>query len=159
MPEPEPTGDIPTHGVHVIPGEVPEGIVPPSTSMTTPRPQDIPDEMVRAATGGYLGLEVRRVIANVWPEIRRQEREQTLRDLDAGVITAEDLAAAGLDPGHVVDLRADGWTIQHPLTCRTDLFACPVNRAAERDLTGPPHEFGRFECGVEDGEFWIGEAR
>ena len=28
-----PTGDAPTHGVHVIPDEIPEGVVPPSTSM------------------------------------------------------------------------------------------------------------------------------
>jgi diadenosine tetraphosphate (Ap4A) HIT family hydrolase len=30
--------DTPTHGVHVIPEQVPEGIVPPSTSMHTPEP-------------------------------------------------------------------------------------------------------------------------
>lgn len=30
--------DTPTDGVHVIPGEVPEGVVPPSTSTATPEP-------------------------------------------------------------------------------------------------------------------------
>lgn len=40
---PGPEG-TPTRGVHVIPGGVPEGVVPPSASMATPRP-DVPDEL------------------------------------------------------------------------------------------------------------------
>jgi hypothetical protein len=45
MPEPSvprPQG-IPERGDHVIPGEVPEGVVPPSTSMTTPPDQPLAD--------------------------------------------------------------------------------------------------------------------
>lgn len=30
--------DTPAHGVHVVRGEVPEGVVPPSTSMRPPEP-------------------------------------------------------------------------------------------------------------------------
>lgn len=140
------------------------------------KPEDVPAELVRRSIDALLAVaardataalpevstrddRARALLAAVLPAHERQVREQTLRDLNAGSITNEDLAAAGLDTDHIVDLRADGWTIRHPLTCRTDLFACPVNRAAERDLTGPPHEFGRFECGVENGEFWIGEVR
>lgn len=134
-----------------------------------PRP-DVPDEAVAAFCHAFWGAspaelapglveQARTTLAAVLPAHKRQVREQALRDLDAGRIAAEDLAAAGLQVGHVVDLRDDGWTVQHPLTCGADLFGCPVNRAAERDLTGPPHEFGRFKCGVEGGEFWIGEVR
>lgn len=135
-----------------------------------PRPDDVPDELVDDAVDAWhdaprnehglipLDDHMRHILATVVPTIRQAERSRTLEDLDAGRITPEDLGAASLDAGHVVDLRADGWTIQHPLTCGVDLFACPVNRAAERDLTGPPHEFGRFECGVENSKFWIGEA-
>jgi hypothetical protein len=35
---------------------------------------------------------------------------------------------------HLIELRDDGWTIQHPLACRSggrSLFDCEVNRAAE----------------------------
>ena len=34
--------------------------------------------------------------------------------------------------GHQIELRIDGWTIQHPLSCRPNLFECKVNRAAEK---------------------------
>lgn len=58
---------------------------------------------------------------------------------------------------HVIEIREDGWTIQHPLACRPNLFDCPVNRAAGRELREPPGEFGRFECGLaDDGNFIIG---
>lgn len=57
---------------------------------------------------------------------------------------------------HIVDLRDRGWTIQHPLSCRPNLFDCPINRAAERDLVARPAAFGRLECGVNDaGQFVI----
>lgn len=58
--------------------------------------------------------------------------------------------------GHIIEFREDGWTIQHPLSCRPNLFDCPVNRAAERDLDEPPEcGPGRYTCGVEDGgRFW-----
>lgn len=59
---------------------------------TAPRPQDIPDEMVRAATRGYLGLEARRVIANVWPEIERRVREQVAADLKRAAAGRRDYA-------------------------------------------------------------------
>lgn len=54
------------------------------------------------------------------------------------------------DPRHVIEFRATGWTIKHPLVCRPALFDCPVNRAAEQELTEPPSVLGRFECGVND---------
>lgn len=57
---------------------------------------------------------------------------------------------------HVIDLREDGWTIAHPLSCRAaGLFACPVNAAAEG--LGRLPEVGRFEVTVEDGDLVIGE--
>lgn len=67
------------------------------------------------------------------------------------------LAALDDDPEHIIDLRADGWTIKHPLACRPDLFACPVNRAAERDLTEQPAmPAGQYRCLVgADGAFVV----
>jgi hypothetical protein len=58
---------------------------------------------------------------------------------------------------HLVDLREGGWTIQHPLSCRPNLFDCKVNRSAERDLIEPPTELGQFVCGLDDdGRFVVG---
>lgn len=59
---------------------------------------------------------------------------------------------------HVVDLRPDGWTIQHPLACRPNLFDCPVNRAAERGLRErPPVPDGWYVCSIgETGGLIVG---
>lgn len=70
----------------------------------------------------------------------------------------------GDDPGgrHVIEFRADGWTIKHPLSCRPDLFACRVNRvggAQLRVLDGPPVPPGRYACELNDAgdRFLIGD--
>ncbi|MDG4796890.1 DUF6085 family protein [Micromonospora sp. WMMD1082] len=63
------------------------------------------------------------------------------------------------ETAHLVELRAEGWTVQHPLSCRPNLFACEVNRVAERGLTAVPDELGVFECRAEDGVLVIGAAR
>jgi len=71
-------------------------------------------------------------------------------ELAEDVIRAADAASS---EQHVIEIRTDGWTIQHPLSCRPNLFDCPVNRVAEADLeplTGPPAPPGRYECGVND---------
>lgn len=68
-------------------------------------------------------------------------------ELAEDVIRAADAASS---EQHVIEIRADGWTIQHPLSCRPRLFECPVNRAAEATLDGPPAPAGRYECGVND---------
>lgn len=61
------------------------------------------------------------------------------------------------DAEHVIDLRDDGWTIKHPLTCRPNLFDCPANTAA-RNLAESPAVPGRYVCDVDDsGQLVIGE--
>lgn len=58
---------------------------------------------------------------------------------------------------HVVELGTDGWTMKHPLTCRAQLFQCPVHKAA---LKSEPlsNRLGRFTCTVGyDGFLVIGE--
>jgi hypothetical protein len=54
---------------------------------------------------------------------------------------------------HVIELREDGWTVMHPPACHPDLFACPVNRAATRDLNSAPtpSELGEFFCDLRSG--------
>lgn len=70
-----------------------------------------------------------------------------------GALATRRLAPADDDPRHIIDVRADGWTIKHPLACRPNLFDCPVNRAAERSMAafdGPPVPPGHYECRVGD---------
>ncbi|WP_435109809.1 hypothetical protein [Nocardiopsis synnemataformans] len=63
------------------------------------------------------------------------------------------------DRRHVIDLRESNWTLSHPFACRPRLFDCPVTQAAERDLTGPRPELGRFACELDSqGHLVIGEA-
>ncbi|MEU4781050.1 DUF6085 family protein [Micromonospora sp. NPDC023633] len=79
--------------------------------------------------------------------------------LDA-LTAAGRLAPADDDPRHVIQFRADGWTIKHPLACRLgDLFGCAVNQAAE-DLDGPPVPPGRYVVTVDgiDGRLRVGES-
>jgi hypothetical protein len=58
---------------------------------------------------------------------------------------------------HVIEFRARGWTIKHPLSCRPALFDCPVNRAVEDQLAGPPATLGRYIVDLQDGELVVGE--
>lgn len=50
---------------------------------------------------------------------------------------------------HVIEVRADGFTLQHPLVCRPRLFECSYNRAAER-LDVPPCAPGLYVCLLDD---------
>lgn len=63
----------------------------------------------------------------------------------------------GMVEGHVAEFRADGWTIQHPLTCRLSgksLFECPFNRSLE--LSRIP-AFGCFQITLEDEVLVVGD--
>ncbi len=63
------------------------------------------------------------------------------------------------DPRHIIEFRATGWTLKHPLSCRHgDLWGCAVNRAAE-EMDGPPAEPGRYAVHVDgiDGRLWVDE--
>jgi len=57
-------------------------------------------------------------------------------------------------PRHIVQCTDAGWTIKHPLSCRPDLFNCPVNRAAEASLWGDiPAGNGRHYIEIGPGGF------
>lgn len=63
------------------------------------------------------------------------------------------------DPDHVIELRADDFTLQHSLGCRLagTLFDCPVHDAA-RALSSPHElgvELGRYVVVLERGELQI----
>lgn len=62
------------------------------------------------------------------------------------------------DDQHIIEFRLDGWTIQHPLSCRPNLFDCPVNRVAARDFVQVPESTGRFYCTLAEGQLVIGDA-
>ena len=55
---------------------------------------------------------------------------------------------------HIIELREDGWTIQHPLTCRPNLFDCITNTAGSQHFSALAEkgERGRFYFDLsEDG--------
>lgn len=98
------------------------------------------------------------ILAAVLPAHKATVRAQTIRDLEAGRITPEEIAAVGCMTSHLVNLREDGWTIKHPLSCRPHLFDCPINVAAVRDLLEPPDQLGVYTCELDaDGRFVIGQ--
>ncbi len=71
-----------------------------------------------------------------------------------------DAAEAVINRPHVIELREDGWTIMHPPACHPNLFACPVSRAATRDLKDAPApaELGQFFCELRpNGRLRIGD--
>lgn len=84
------------------------------------------------------------------------EEDRTFRAHDAARLEAliEQLAAVNelklRDTRHILDLRADGWTLQHPLTCRPNLHDCAVNRLASEQLSVPPAPPGRYEVEAND---------
>jgi hypothetical protein len=58
---------------------------------------------------------------------------------------------------HIIHVEEKQWTMKHPLTCRTQLFECPVHAAALR--SDPGIRLGRFVCTVGyDGFLVLGEA-
>ncbi len=78
-----------------------------------PIPADVMDRAYQAAyPGGY---------------------EQHTADIDsaAGVIVAWlDETFRLSDPRHLVRADPDGWTVQHPQSCRPNLFTCPWSNPA-----------------------------
>ena len=70
-----------------------------------------------------------------------------------------DFAEAVINRPHIIDLRADGWTIMHPPACHPNLFDCSVNQAAGEQIDGPLDFQGRFYCGLDDfGLFYVGDS-
>ncbi|WP_367128287.1 DUF6085 family protein [Saccharothrix sp. HUAS TT1] len=70
------------------------------------------------------------------------------------------LLALGADQtDHVIELNADRYGIQHPLTCRPSLFDCPVHHAWDRNATlDPPPAPGRYLATLDhDGWIVIGD--
>jgi hypothetical protein len=56
----------------------------------------------------------------------------------------DDLGAGQTE--HIIDIKPDGWTIKHPLSCRPELFNCPVHNAAVArefaDVHPKPGQYG-----------------
>lgn len=70
---------------------------------------------------------------------------------------AELLNADDSPPWHLIEFRGDGWTIQHPLACKPDLFACRYNRLTS-SMGPPPIGFGVYRCDVDDdGRLKVGD--
>jgi hypothetical protein len=88
--------------------------------------------------------------------IKELETENTRLHLEIAQLKGE-LATYKRGERHVVELREDGWTIQHPLSCRPNLFDCIVNFAAREWEEVRQHPHGRFYCTVDAGDLIIQE--
>lgn len=63
---------------------------------------------------------------------------------------------------HTIQFRKDGWTLQHPFSCRPNLFDCPMNNATDQaSLDGPPREGpGEYQAWLaKDGVLIIGSKK
>lgn len=57
------------------------------------------------------------------------------------------------DDGHLIEVANNGWTLRHSLLCRLgDLFACPINQAAQEQGERLAIEYGegRYIVDLED---------
>jgi hypothetical protein len=121
---------------------------------------EISDEAVRAYGYAYDSAFLRGT-ADDTADLARVETDAIRGGLAAAYPILAEQWRRKLDGGpdeHVIDLRDDGWTIRHPLSCRPNLFDCEVNRAAGRMLTEQPDDLGRFVCWVDaEGVFTIGD--
>lgn len=62
------------------------------------------------------------------------------------------------DQRHVVEFGPDGYGLQHPLSCRPDLLACPMDEMM-RSFDGPPRKPGRYLAWFnEHGEVEFGDV-
>lgn len=80
----------------------------------------------------------------------QSERDEAILAAELKQVNDELLALKETDvKHHLIEVRPDGWTIQHPLSCRPDLFNCRVNRAASATLTVAPNRApGIYRCEV-----------
>lgn len=51
---------------------------------------------------------------------------------------------------HVINLTEVGWTLRHPLSCRPNLFDCPVGAAAQSLAETPPAGCGLFLADLDE---------
>lgn len=98
------------------------------------------------------GYETRPESAVAWGDVPAPNRDlmiATVQDLlDQGVVTGP------LDPRHIVEIRPDGWALQHPVTCRDDLF-CQIHKliaAGMATVDEPPGPLGRYPVRLEGDE-------
>ena len=79
---------------------------------------------------------------------RLEEENRTLR---------VELATYKRGDRHIIELRDDGFTIQHPLSCRPNLFDCIVNFAAREHEEFGQHPNGRFYCTYDGDQLMLEE--
>lgn len=117
---------------------------PIATAMVNAIPADDIDRIVPV----MLAWKARRG----WPALHeeyaklRDEIQRLQKQLD-------DLGAHQTE--HIIDIKPDGWTIKHPLSCRPQLFDCPVHQAAQRrDFATVHPKPGRYNVAL-DAAGWV----
>lgn len=64
-------------------------------------------------------------------------------------------------PWHVVDVRTDGWALEHPVACRRagSLHDCPVHRWCVETFDAPPASPGRYPVIEFEGGYQLAMGR
>ena len=113
------------------------------------------DELVEESRRWRVVLQASEAQSALARDAMADERDRLAAEVDRlrGMVAAAD----EYGDRHVIDLREDGWTIAHPLSCRAaGLFACPLNAAASA-LDGPPAGLGKYAVDAVDGRLVVGE--
>jgi hypothetical protein len=114
---------------------------------------------VRRRTAEIMDRHARKVADGTAAPIDQERAEVgRLRREVARLTAALEELTGDSETRHIIDIRVDSWTLKHPVSCRPDLFNCPVNRAAEETLVSRRrHAPGKYECFlIEDGQFVVG---
>jgi Family of unknown function (DUF6085) len=119
-----------------------------------PSPDEVLKPAVQAARKAALALWLDRAERHV--EASPEEHVAVLVDAALSAL-AKAYHLVPREPGdehHILDVREDGWTLRHPLTCRPQLFECPITQQAGR-LDEPPAPVGRYRVVADPGEEYL----
>ena len=50
---------------------------------------------------------------------------------------------------HVAEIRADGWSIKHPVSCREEMLDCLLHEVASHHWQEPPAVPGRYRADLD----------
>lgn len=77
---------------------------------------------------------------------------QVIRYLQTIVPYQRTIVPLDADERHIINVHENGWTIQHPLSCRSNPLGCLTTRvASDANEYINEHLYGRFVCKLNDG--------
>lgn len=114
--------------------------------MTPAEQRAAAESLIREMAAGIETMSIREHLAEQDQPYDKQDVAAIRQLIDNALVVV-----ARPDEPHQVDIRPDGWTLQHPLYCQASgtLFTCPTNQAAIT-LTVAPAAPGRYSCYADE---------